>query len=432
LLSKEIHSVSSGSLQFSLVRAGQGATGIALAVLCAIAYLPALNNGFISDDFVILERVTTWKSDFSYLFQMSPEKFRITSYLAFGLLKGLIGYHPAGFYVFAILLHFLNAVLVWKLLGLMTGSPRVAVLGSLLFAVGQSPQEAVMWLAGINESLLALFILLTLWFWMREKFLWSAAACIAALFSKESGAVIVLLLPLVEFAAKRNVLRRRQVLYIGIPVLLFAGIFISSLSDNALVGQGFYGLGLHALIVWVKSLHRLMFPWLYLAILLWLTTGRGGKPSGIAAGFLWMGAALIPYIFLTYQDHVPSRHTYLASIGFAWTLALVAEKIRMPRLQTAFLAAFLVVNIGYLWIVKDRQYEQRSAPTARLMEQLRSHPPGPVLIDEFPLNPWIAKMTTRLIPGWDPQMIRVNEPAEACAGCLKLRWNPKTGNYSTF
>jgi hypothetical protein len=405
---------------------------IALAGLCAIAYLPALNNGFISDDYVILERVSAWRSDFSYVFQLSPERFRITSYLAFGLLKWLFGYHAAGFYVFAILLHFLNAVLFWKFLNLMTGSPRAAVLGSMIFAVGQSPQEAMMWLAGMNEALLALFILATMLLWIRKKFLWSSLACVAALFSKESGIVILLLLPLTEFSAVRRLFRQRQIFYIVIPVLIFSGLFAFSISANPLVGHEFYTVRPHALLVWLKSIHRLLFPWLYIAVLLWLIARRGRWPSGAGTGLLWMAAALLPYIFLTYQDHVPSRHTYLASIGLAWALAVLAEEIRVSKLRTAFIAAFIVVNIGYLWLVKDRQYEQRAAPTARLIEQLRDHPPGPTSIDGFPLNPWIAKMTTRLVPGWDPGMIRVNEPAADCSGCLKLRWDPKAEEYSAF
>ena len=405
---------------------------LTLAGLCAIAYLPAVNNGFISDDYVILERVRVWGTDFSFVFQLSPERFRITSYLAFGMLKWLFGYHAPGFYAFAILLHFLNSALVWRFLSLMTGSPRVAVLGAMIFCVGQSPQEAMMWLAGMNEALLAFFLLVALLFWIRKEFLWSSVACLAALFSKESGIVILLFLPLTIFAAVRRLFRQWHFLYIAIPSLIFSVLFILSISSNVLVGQGLYALGAHGLLVWLKSIHRLLFPWFYIVILLWLVTREGKWPSGATTGLAWMTAALLPYIFLTYQDHVPSRHTYLASIGFAWALAVLAEEIRIPRLRAAFIVAFLAVNIGYLWVVKDRQYQERAAPTARLIEQFRSHTPGPTLVDGFPLNPWIAKMTTRLVAGWDPQMVRVNEPAAACPGCLKLRWDPKAEKYSTF
>jgi hypothetical protein len=405
---------------------------LTLAGLCAIAYLPAINNGFISDDYVILERVRVWGSDFSYIFQLTPDRFRITSYLAFGLLKWCFGYHAAAFYVFAILLHFLNSVLVWKFLGLMTGLPRVAVVGSIMFAVGQSPQEAIMWLAGMNEALLALFLLATLLLWIRKEFLWSSLACLAALFSKESGIVILLFLPLTLIGAIPRLFRQRQILYIAVPSLIFSVVFLLSIPGNPLVEQGLYAPGARCLLVWLKSVHRLLFPWFYLALLLWFTARRGRWPAGAASGLAWMTAAFIPYILLTYQDHVPSRHTYLASIGFAWALALLAEETRYPKLRTAFLAAFIVVNLGYLWTVKDRQYQQRAAPTARLIEQLRNHRPGPTLVDGFPLNPWIAKMTAKVVTGWNAEMIQINEPAANCAGCLKLRWDPKAETYAAF
>jgi len=404
---------------------------LALAALCAFAYLPALNNGFIADDFVILDRVTAWKADFSYVFKLSPERFRITSYLAFGLLKWLCGYHAAGYYVFAVLIHFFNAVLVWKFLQLATRSPRIAVWGSALFAVGQSPQEAIMWLAGMNEALAALFILIALHLWLRHKYLWSSVACVAALLSKESWIIVVLLMPLAEFAAEGKFTLRRQQLYLGIPVLSFLLLFAGSLASNALVSHHMYAAGLQAGLVWPISLHRLLFPWAYIAVLLWLATRRGPVAATALAGFAWMAVVLLPYVFLTYQNHVPSRHTYLASIGLAWFLAALVEEMRPRLLPAAFIAAFVVANVAYLWIVKDRQYEQRAAPTTRLIEELRNHSPEPLLVEGFPYNPWVAKTTARLAPGWEPEMIRVNEPASACPACPTLHWDPATEGYRT-
>jgi len=401
----------------------------ALALLCAIAYLPALNNGFISDDYVILSRASGSGAELSDLFRMVPERFRITTYLAFGVLKSLFGYHAAAFYCFTILLHFANSVLMWKLLGCVTGSLRVAVLGAMIFAVGQSPQEGVMWLAAMNEELLTLFVQATLLLWLRKRYPWSAAACVGAFFSKEPAAVILLLLPLTEFAARRRFVVRHQILYIAVPAVVLGLVFFLSLSNNALVQSGLYGLGGRALLVWLNSLHRLMFPWGYLAVLLWFIVRRGVWPAGAGAGLVWMTAALLPYIFLTYQNHVPSRHMYLASIGFAWALAEIVREIRVEKLRSVFVAALIVMNVGYLWIVKDRQYEQRAAPTSRLIQQLAGRPPEPVLVEAFPLNPWVAKETARLLPGWDPQMIRVNEPRENCPACLILIWDPLSEQY---
>ncbi len=401
----------------------------ALAVVCVVAYIPVLNNGFISDDYVILERASVWNADFSSIFRMTPERFRITTYLAFGILHWLFGYHAPAFYCFTILLHFVNAVLLWKVLGRLTDSQRVAVAGALIFAAGERPQEAVMWLSAMNEELLTMFIQLALLMWMRERYVLSAAACMGALFSKESAAVILLLLPLVDFAARRRFALRWQILYIAAPTAAFASAFLSGLSANPLARSGLYGLGGQPLLVWLVSLHRLMFPWIYLAALLWLIPRRGAWPVRALPGFLWMTASLLPYIFLTYQNHVPSRHMYLASIGLAWALSAILRELRTERLAAVFVAAFVVGNIGYLWIVKDRQYERRAAPAARLIEELEGRPPGPVLVEGFPENTWIAKETARAIPGWDPQMIRVNESPESCPGCFALRWDPRSEQY---
>jgi hypothetical protein len=48
------------------------------------------------------------------------------------------------------------------------------------------------------------------------------------------------------------------------------------------------------------------------------------------------------------------------------------------------------------------------------------------------LNPWIAKMTAKVVTGWNAEMIQINEPAANCAGCLKLRWDPKAETYAAF
>jgi hypothetical protein len=91
----------------------------------------------------------------------------------------------------------------------------------------------------------------------------------------------------------------------------------------------------------------------------------------------------------------------------------------------------VAVNIGYLWLVKDAQFERRAAPTAQLLSHLRGTQPRRLLISDFPLNPWIAKMTTRLVPGWAPEMLLVNDPNARCPDCLRLRWNAKTERYDT-
>lgn len=401
-----------------------------LAGLVLLAFSPAFDNGFISDDYIFLDRVHTWREDPGYLFSIPPENFRMTTYLAFGILKTLFGYHAAWFYAFTMLVHFINAILVWKLLSMLNRRPEVAALGAFCFAAFQNPQEAIMWLGGMHEVLLGLTILSALCLWATGRHFLATLAYCLALLSKESAVVLLLLVPLVEYRIKGSIIPKRQYIYLLLPSAIFAGLYLYLFKENSLVRGEFYGFApVHALGVLLKSLNRLMFPWLYIALLLQLFRRQIRSVAEISYGIVWMILALLPYVFLTYQDHVPSRHEYLASIGMVWVLALLLCRLDSLRLQHAYLAAFLVVNIGYIWLRKDAQFEERAAPTEQLLKHLRSSPPERLLLDNFPMNPWIAKMTTRLVPGWTPEMILVNEPREFCPGCRHARWNPATETY---
>ena len=55
------------------------------------------------------------------------------AYAAFLSLKAVFGYHSGAFYAVAVLLHFLNTLLLWKLVGRATGNGTVALLSAVLF-----------------------------------------------------------------------------------------------------------------------------------------------------------------------------------------------------------------------------------------------------------------------------------------------------------
>ncbi len=115
-----------------------------LAGLGFAAYWPALDNNFISDDYVMLERVNTGGLTFAFLFEIPPENFRLTTYVVFRLLKGIFGYRSEFFYAFMILVHVVNGLILWKLISLITGRPGMGLLAAVLFVTVQNPQEAVM------------------------------------------------------------------------------------------------------------------------------------------------------------------------------------------------------------------------------------------------------------------------------------------------
>ena len=403
---------------------------LVLGGLVLVAYFPAFNNGFISDDYVLLERFRILKHDPLYLFSIPPDNFRYTCYVCFALLKSVFGYRPACFYAFTVLVHFISALMLGKYLRLVSGSAAAAALGSLFFAAVQNPQEAVMWLTGMNELLLGAFMLGTLLAWLKERYLVAAVFYALALFSKESSIIMFVLVPLTDIYRRRQFVWRRQYAYLLIPALLGTALYVYTRHSNALYTQ-YYAVRPHGLLVELNSLHRLAFPWVYTALLLLLAKKRLGNPGTLLAPVSWVILALIPYVFLTYQNHVPSRNQYVACMGIAWLLALLVEKLPGSSLKYVSVAAFMVANVAYLWFVKDAQYEERAAPTSQLVRELRLHSPDRVLILNFPLNPWIAKDAALHVPGWRPDLIMANEPREACSTCWTLSWDAWARRYST-
>jgi hypothetical protein len=98
----------------------------------------------------------------------------------------------------------------------------------------------------------------------------------------------------------------------------------------------------------------------------------------------WIVAALLPYSFLTYMETVPSRHHYLAAVGYSLIAALALQGLRDRTGHSQLVAVCLVViglhHTSYLWTSKYRQFEKRSEPIEVIMRFLRDEPRRPVII----------------------------------------------------
>jgi hypothetical protein len=119
----------------------------------------------------------------------------------------------------------------------------------------------------------------------------------------------------------------------------------------------------------------------------------------------------------------------MASMGLAWGIAALLARIERTWLVRAFVLAFVSLNIVYIWFRKDAQFEQRAAPTEQLLAELRRLAPGPMIIVDFPLNPWMAKMAANMVPGWRPEMLHLEAPATGCPDCLALQWDAAVERY---
>ena len=394
---------------------------LAIVAAAIVAYAPAINNGFIADDYMILRRIDLIKADPYYLLAVVPENFRLTSYAVFAALRSAFGYNAAPYYVFNILLHATNCLLLYSLVREVTSDERLSSTSALLFAVFQAPQEAVMWLAAMNETLLGFFVFLTLLLWIRGRYGWASLCFLGALFSKESGLIVLLLVPLIDALRRREYPGRHYVLLL-VPTIFFGSVFLLTLAGNFQIGNRTYTPGLHAVLVLVKSLHRLFWPWAYVTVIAVLISRKADSRRAAAWSALIV-VTILPYIFVTYTDNVPSRQVYLASAALLPLLAAgmmrVSPKVLVP--------AFLFFNVGYMWAVKDGQMVERAAPTTELIRELKQREPGIVRIARFPYPiAIIAKAAAVTVPGWQWHQVDLGD---SCARCLVLEWDRENRRY---
>jgi len=221
----------------------------------------------------------------------------------------------------------------------------------------------------------------------------------------------------------------RRYLYLLVPSAFFVVAFAFGLSRNPLFTHGFYEPGWRFILVEFNSLHRLLFPGAYiLGLVVILARGAVFPVRAAALAMLLTAIALTPYAFLTYQSHIPSRQLHVASMGLAVVLAYLLSALgTRRRLAGALAMALILANVGYIWLVKDAQFERRARPTSELVSLLRTQSPRRIALEGFPGNPWIAKLTTRLAPGWSPDLLMAPGVDPPCADCERWAWSEADG-----
>src|SRR5262245_1498558 len=133
----------------------------------------------------------------------SPLDYRPLATLYLRALQALFGDWAPGYYACNLLLHSLNALLVYFVGRTLRLSWRSAAAHALCFLIHPAPVRAVRWVNDVANLLQTQFLLMSLllaWRFLemrRWHHYWASLACgAAAVFSKESG-IVVLLLPFV-------------------------------------------------------------------------------------------------------------------------------------------------------------------------------------------------------------------------------------------
>jgi hypothetical protein len=385
-----------------------GAWRLSIVLACAAAYLPAINNSFISDDFTLIQFLEALRQDPSALWANASEFFRAMSYVYFSMTFKLFGLKPELHYVASIALHAAVSLLVFALMRSMFARRSSAWAAAIFFAVYARHEEAVMWISANNSTIVALNCLLFLLAWeryltgrrARASYFAAIGLFALALFSKETA---VALAPLAVLRMKiRNqpsseILRRTWPL--AAICAAYVLLWLSQAHRNFFVADGHHAIGFHFFTVYARSVLSLLSS----AIPFVLALSIAGllrvalRNSNCAFFLTWILLTLAPVSFLTYSKYIDSRNTYLPSVALAALVGIFftvlldnAATVRGKKACGLLLAAVLAWNMSYLWRRQDAEYVKRAAPTRQLIALLNdkefSAQSRPIQVCGFPLD----------------------------------------------
>jgi hypothetical protein len=270
-----------------------------------------------------------------------------------------------------------------------------------------------MWYAALPELLVFCFVLLSFLAWVRwlqsetkarAAYWCSFAFFLLALLSKESAVVVPPLLILAGVVQRRRIaaLLLRVLPFAFCAAAYFALIYAARNTHLHFQDAGTFSLHAPFVRVLLRSTKGLMWFWGFAAataLFVWKVRDSW-KLLCIAA--TWTLITLLPYCFLTYMPVVPSRHTYMASLGLSLLIAVALIEyywrtwISHGHTAVAIVAAIIVLQqCSYLWTVKHSQFQIRARPTEQLL-RLAAEAHGPIHVSCFPYDKSVADLALRI------------------------------------
>ena len=408
------------------------------ALLSIVAYGWAITLPFIGDDYlqITLGRQYGPPASWTALIADPLYRCRATSIVLTRLTEQWVGIQPFWYNITSIVLHIVNAWMVlclgiWRRIGW-----RVSSAAACFFAIYEGHQEAVVWYSALPELLVVFFVLACVLFWiLRYEFpgragLWyaaSLAAFVFALASKESGVAAVGLLALVGFRENEGWRRGLKLLapFVSLALLYFVANYAGR-SQNQHYSDGTFSLSAPFWTTLPRSLARMIWVWGLVSLTAMSVWRSRSRIPLVATAACWMVVSLSPYSFLTYMPVVPSRHTYLAGVGLSLIVSAgfltLRERPGCRRTVVAGVALLVLLhNFSYLWIRKQRQYNERAEPTELLVENLRDRQ-GRVEVYCFPYGSNTADLavTLRIGSQVQPLVAPMGRPAKPVDGAVDL------------
>jgi hypothetical protein len=344
------------------------------AILLAVflLFLPAVQYRLVYDDIPQIEynpRLTAWSYVPGYFTtslwahdpRLAHSYFRPIFLLWLRLSDAILGAPRPIWHLPSILAHIAVTLCVFLLLRLLVRSFKAATLGAALFAIHPIQTESVAWISASGDLLLAIFLILSVYFYAVRKAQigWASLAFAAlAMFTKEPGIVAPALIFAYEWIHSRFRIAAINVVPYFAPVFLYLAFRGSALGGLAAMTDPNMTLGAMLLtwphllasyalhLAWPAHLSpcynipagTALWPFLLLIAVIpavaWLAA-RGAKT--IQFGAAWFAITLAPALALRYatlNDYLHDRYLYLPSVGLAMMAAAGFARIRFTPLRS--------------------------------------------------------------------------------------------------
>lgn len=286
-----------------------------------LVYWRAIKYPYVQDDWFVLDSIRTLGGA-KYLATMLSARqdifFRPLGNLYFLAIYKLCYPAPEGFHVAAMLIHFVNSVLVVYVARAITGDRAAAWLTGLLYAVAVTiHMDPLLWMVGIYDLGGAFFFFLSFLLFIRGNIIRSAILYGLALFTKESTIVLL-------------------------PILFFYQAYRDGATGHILDQIRIY----IRRFLWHLAV---LACYLFVRILLWRNGQMApdnpynyqliGSHIGENLAFFvqWSIEAINPYFM--------SLNRYLLIAGFLALIVVIHTKGRMRPEQTFFLSAWIVLGL---------------------------------------------------------------------------------------
>lgn len=298
-----------------------------IILLGLLIYANSLPGPFLwDDDFLVKNnpRITS-RSNFLSLFTENIASHSLDSpfYRPAQMATYMLDYsfwrlNPLGYHLTNIFIHILVGLSLYALVLTLFGDRALACLASLLFVAHPVHTEAVSYISGRADILVALFILISLVTYVRflegRNWIFYAAsllACALALLSKEYGVILPVLLGVYHAAFSKKVSVKTFWPFVALPILYLIYRYVTMDTEGQIIPHMHERLP-GALIAFTEYLRLLVFPF-------HLHMAYGQELFSILDPRAWAGLAL--FLGMVSCAIVARRRSRLVNFSILWYLA---------------------------------------------------------------------------------------------------------------